>query len=236
MSTEGGYLPSIVLTGVFAGWVFLSLQSRAKANLASRASQLIGAGQLSQAGAVLGETFRGLCVHKAVLLMACHNLAVILQKQGQWLGCWQLCELVRWWAGRGVSGIRVVSEAVRADCSLAMNNLNGAYESLSALSGMSLSVTERLGILQAEIVYAIRAGRSETVMGDLPSKVSLARLMPTEQAGLVHGWLALAAHLSGECARRDWLWLRATLYRPEEELLAAFPGLAEVARAVSTDN
>ena len=227
-------LGSGILIAVCIIWVGLSIQARRKANLTAAASQMIAAGNLDEAREMLSRVCRGLCIHKPVLLMACHNLAVVLQKEKQWLAAWQLCELVRSWARKSNNEIRVLSEAVRAECSLAMNNLAGAYESLSSLSGTTLSITERLGVLQAEITYGIRAGHSDAVMADLPNKVALAGLLPTESAGLAHASLALAAHFARQPARRDWLWRRATLYCPTEELLAAYPVLRPLVQALST--
>ncbi len=222
-----------MLIAVCVIWIGLSIQAKRKANLITTASQLIAAGQLSQAREILSGVCRGLCIHSPVLLMGCHNLAVILQKQRQWAAAWQLCELVRNWARKNNDRIRILSEAVRAECSLAMNNLAGAYESLSVLSGTDLNITERLGVLQAEITYGIRVGGSDAVMADLPNKVALAGLLPTEQAGLAHACLALAAHFAGQSARRDWLWRRASLYCPAKELLAGQPAFRPVAEAVS---
>ena len=71
-------------------------------------------------------------------------------------------------------------------------------------------------------------------MTDLPNKVALASLLPTEQAGKVHAWLALAAHMSKQKARRNWLWQRAVLYCRAEDLLTGQPGLQAIAQAVKT--
>ena len=229
-------LANIILIAVCLVWVWLSIQARRKASLTATATRMIAIGQVSQASGMLVGICRGFCLHKPVVLMACHNLAVILQKQRQWLGAWQFCELVRSWAGKRFSEIRILSEAVRADCSLAMNNLAATYESLSVLSRMSLSVTERLSVLPAEIDYCIRVGRSDVVMTDLPNKVALTGLLPTEQAGIAHASLALAAHLVSQTARRDWLWHRATVYCSEEELLTGRDALQLIAQAVSSAN
>ena len=223
-----------LLVAVCVVWIGLSIQARRKANLTTRASQLIAAGQLSQAREILSGVCRGLCIHKPVLLMACHNLAVILQKQRQWPAAWQFCELVRNWTRKNTNRIRILSETVRAECSLTMNNLAGAYESLSVLSRTDLNISERLGVLQAEITYGIQVGRSDMVIANLPNKVALAGLLPTEQAGLAHACLALAAHFAGQSARRDWLWRKASLYCPARELLAKQPTFGPVAQAVST--
>lgn len=227
---------NIVLIAVCVIWVWLSIQARRKASLTATASRMIAIGEVSQASGMLVGICRGFCLQKPVALMACHNLAVILQKQRQWLGAWQFCELVRSWAGKRLSEIRILSEAVRADCSLAMNNLAAAHESLLVLSRMHLSVTERLGVLPAEIDYCIRVGRSDLVMTDLPNKVALAGLLPTQQAGMAHAYLALAAHFVGQTARRDWLWHMATVYCPEEELLSGRDALLPIAQAVSSAN
>ena len=234
MFADTGSLGNAMLIGVCVVWVGLSIQARRKANLTTTASQLIAAGQLSEAREVLSGVCRGLCIHKPVLLLACHNLAVILQKQRQWLAAWQFCELVRNWARKKTDEIRILSETVRAECSLAMNNLAGAYESLSVLSETSLNITGRLSVLQAEITYSIRVGRSDMVMAEVSNKMALAGLLSTEQAGLAHASLALAAQLAGQAARRDWLWQKAGLYCPAEELLAKNPIFEPVAEAVST--
>lgn len=223
-----------ILITVCVVWMGLSIQAKRKANLITTASQLIAAGQLSQAREILSGVCRGLCIHNPVLLMACHNLAVILQKQREWLAAWQLCELVRHRARKNGSRIRILSEVVRAECSLAMNNLAGAHESLSVLSKTFLNISERLGVLQTEISYGIRVGRSDTIMADLPNKVALAGLLPTVQAGLAHASLALAAHFVGQSARRDWLWRKALLYCPAKELLAEHPAFGAMAQAVTT--
>ena len=94
-----------ILIAVCVIWVGLSIQARRKANLTSTASQMIAMGEIGQAYGMLVEICRGFCLYKSVVLMACHNLAVILQKQGQWLAAWQLCELVRRWAGKKISEI-----------------------------------------------------------------------------------------------------------------------------------
>lgn len=226
----------VILLAVCLSWVLLGIRSRRRAALTATASQLLATGQIEQAGKMLAQTFRGYCLHRPVILMVCHNLAVILQKRRLWLPAWQLCELVRSQNSKRYSELAVACESVRADCSLALNNLPAAYESLLALSRMPLSVTERLGVLLAEITYGIRTGRCEEIMADLPNKVTLAGLMPTEQAGLAHGWLALAAEVAGQAERRDWLWHRCLLYKTADELLDAQPGLKRVAEAVSPDN
>lgn len=233
MFTKESFLGNAMLIGVCVAWMGLSVQAKRKADLTTTASQLIAAGQLSEAQEVLSRVCRGLCVHKPVLLLACHNLAVILQKQQEWLAAWQFCELVRNWTRNKTDEIGILSEAVRAECSLAMNDLAGAYESLSVLSEANLSVTGRLSVLQAEITYGIRVGRSDTVMDTVSDKMALAGLLPTEQAGLAHASLALAAHLAGQPARRDWLWKKAGLYCPAEELLARNPIFEPVAEAIS---
>ena len=217
-----------ILIIVCAVWIILSIQAKRKADQTTAASQMIASGGLAQASGVLVEICRGFCLHKPVALMACHNLAVVLQKQRQWLAAWQLCELVRNWADKRVGEIGVLSEAVRAECSLAMNNLGATYESLSVLSRLELSVTERLSVLPTEINYCLQVGRSDAVMNDLPNKVVLASLLPTEMAGATHASLALAAHLAKQPARSDWLWERAKLYCPAEKLLVERPALQAI--------
>ena len=226
---------NILLIAVSVAWVVLSSLARRKASATGTAGQLIATGQIAQAQQILAGVCRGLCVHKPVLLLGCHNLAVTFQKQGQWLAAWQLCELVRGWARKKYNEIRIMSEALRAECCLAMNNLAGSYESLSVLSGMELSISERLSVLQTEVTYSVRVGHSAGVMADLENKVALAGLLPTSQAGRVHAWLALAADLAKQTARRDWLWRRARIYCPEGELLAASQAFCQVAQAVRAD-
>ncbi len=232
-STNDSVVENSLFIAVCAIWVGLSIQAKRKADLVATASQLIAAGQLSQAKEILSRVCRGLCIHSPVLLMACHNLAVILQKQRQYPAAWQLCELVRKWARKSSNRVRILSEVVRAECSLAMNNLDGAHESLEVLRGTSLNISERLGVLQTEITYSIRVGHNDTIMADLPNKVALAGLLPTEQAGLAHASMALAAHFAGQSARRNWLWRKACLYCPAEELLAGHPTFGPVAQAVN---
>ncbi len=222
---------NVILLGVCIAWVLLSVRARHKAGETTVAGQLIAVGQISQAQEILAGVCRGLCVNKPVQLLACHNLAVTCQRQGYWMGAWQLCELVRASARKKHGEILILSESLRAQCSLAMNNLAGAYESLSVLSAMPLSITERLGFLETEVIYSIRVARSEAVMADLENKVALAGLLPSEQAGMVHAWLALAAQFAKQTARRDWLWEKATLYCPEEQLLARNAGWSLVAQA-----
>ena len=227
-----------ILLGVCIAWVLLSVRAKHKASETTVAGQLIAVGQISQAQEILAGVCRGLCVHKPVQLLACHNLAVTCQRQGYWMGAWQLCELVRASARKKHSEIIILSESLRAQCSLAMNNLSATYESLSVLSAMLLSITERLGFLQTEIIYSIRVGHSDAVMADLENKVALAGLLPSEQAAVVHAWLALAAHLARQTARRDWLWEKATLYCPPEQLLernAAWIPVAQAARLAKSE-
>ncbi|NIA06892.1 MAG: hypothetical protein GWP14_04505 [Actinobacteria bacterium] len=223
-------ISNAILIGVGVVWVALGIRARRKADQTTAASQMIASGGLTQAAGMLLEVCRGFCLHKPVALMACHNLAVILQKQRQWPAAWQLCELVRSWADKRLGELRILSESVRAECSLAMNNLGATYESLSILSRLELSVTERLSVLPTEINYCLQVGQPEAVMNDLPNKVTLAAMLPTQLAGATHASMALAAHAAKQMARRDWLWERATLYCPAEELLAQRPGLQDVAK------
>ena len=224
MQREGN-ISNAILIGVCVVWVGLGIRARRKADQTTAASQMIAAGGLAAASGVLVGICRGFCLHKPVALMACHNLAVILQKQRQWPAAWQLCELVRSWADKKLSELQILSESVRAECSLAMNNLGATYESLSVLSKLDLSVTERLTVLPTEIDYCLRAGRPEAVMDDLANKVTLASMLPTELAGATHASMALAAHAANQTARRNWLWQRATLYQPAKELLSRRPEL-----------
>ena len=225
-----GSISNAILIGVCVIWIALAIRARRRAEQTTAASQMIATGGLPQAAGLLLEICRGFCLHKPVALMACHNLAVILQKQRQWLAAWQLCELVRSWADKRLGELRILSEAVRADCSLAMNNLGATYESLSVLSKLDLSVTERLSVLGTEINCCLQVGHPEAVMDDLANKVTLASMLPTELAAATHASMALAAHAAKQTARRDWLWAKATLYCPAEDLLAQAPGLATIAK------
>ena len=225
-----GSISNAILIGVCVVWVVLGMRARRAADQTTVASQMIATGGLPQAAGMLLEICRGFCLHKPMALMACHNLAVILQKQGHWPAAWQLCELVRSWTDKKLGELRILSEAVRAECSLAMNNLGATYESLSVLSKLKLSVTERLSVLPTEINYCLQVGRPEDVMNDLPNKVTLAAMLPAELAGATHASMALAADAANQTARRDWLWERATLYCPAEELLAQRPGLQAIAQ------
>lgn len=222
---QQGNISNAILIGVCVAWIAMGVQARRKADQATAASQMIATGGLASATGILLDICRGVCLHKPVALMACHNLAVILQKQRQWPAAWRLCELVRTWTGRTLSELRILSESVRAECSLAMNNPAAAYESLSVLSRLQLSVPERLSVLPTEINYCLLVGRPEEVMNDLASKVTLASMLPTELAGATHASMALAAHKANQLSRRDWLWKRATLYRPVQELLSQWPEL-----------
>ena len=225
---------NVMLIAVCVAWLVLSIKAKRKAGAATMASQLIAAGQIDHAQEILADVCRGLCIHKPVQLLACHNLALTCQKQGHWLQAWQLCELVRNSARNKYNEIVILSEGLRAQCSLTMNNLPAAHESLSVLSGMKLSISERLSVLQAETIYSIRVGRSDAVMADLVNKVSLAGLLPSDQAGEIYAWLALAASFSKQAARRDWLWRKATLYCPEEELLSRNQAFSQVGQNVRT--
>ena len=87
-----------------------------------------------------------------------------------------------------------------------------------------------LSVVATEINYCLQVGHPEAVMDDLANKVTLASMLPTELAAATHASMALAAHAAKQTARRDWLWAKATLYCPAEDLLAQAPGLATIAK------
>jgi hypothetical protein len=100
---------------------------------------------------------------------------------------------------------------VRTECALRLSDLASAYEGLSRLHPMQVTLLESLQRLLLRTLYESKSGRHDYVVDQWKQKVLNADLMPQAQCRLMHDLLAASARVTNMPDLAQWLSMRAKL-------------------------
>ena len=114
-----------------------------------------------------------------------------------------------------------------AETALAVNDLYAAHAALTGLVA-PLPLRESLKVLELQTDYCVRIGAWPHAGHDLPAKIEMAELLPTEAAATVQAMLALATRRLGQPQWSAWLTNRVTLLTDTKKLVDRCPVLAEL--------
>ena len=114
-----------------------------------------------------------------------------------------------------------------AEASLAHDDLFAAHAALTGLVP-PLPLRESLKVLELQTDYCVRIGAWPHAGHDLPAKIEMAELLPTEAAATVQAMLALAARRLGQPQWCAWLTRRVALLTDVHSLVQRRPVLREL--------
>jgi hypothetical protein len=192
----------------------------------SRASTLIGMNQLRDAETALAESSGMFALHRGPRLGMLQNLAALRHAQRRFPEAATLAsELLK--QGRLSDPLTRTLRLMLAECSLEMNDLATAHQALSQI-GQQLPVREMLKMLELQVDYCVRVNAWQAALDQLPMKIELAELLPTESAARVQALLALAAKKLGRDDWSAWLKRRVELLTDTRPLVDSREALREV--------
>jgi hypothetical protein len=120
------------------------------------------------------------------------------------------------------------SRLILAESLLEMDDLRGAYDALKELYGYRLSLGEAMRLLQVQLDYLARIGAWEQVLDQMPAKLELAELMPSNAAARVQAVMAMAARKLNRGEWADFLRRRVELLADVQQLAKERPWLWEL--------
>ncbi len=209
---------SILLIVVGAVWVFLSFRSIRSSQLTAVSPALIAAGEFDQAERSIDQSLNSFSLFQTARVMSLHHLAFLRHKQGQFDEAVVLCrELMKTHRNGPVNLVRQ-NQLILADALLEMNDVSGAYGTISSLYQHRLSLIEALNLLQLELNYLARVGNWSQMVQNIASKVQLAELLLPPAAAETQALLAMGAT---RCGLGEW----AGFLKRRVELLCDVPTL-----------
>jgi hypothetical protein len=217
-----------LVLGVIGFWMALGLTSVRRAQLAAMSPSLIAAGRFEEAEQQIDQAIRSFSPFSAAKLRPLHHLALLRHAQRRWQETAIICRAL---LGQRLGTVRGLSNPARlilTDALLEMNDLRGAYESITRLYRERLSLAEVLHLMLLQLDYSARIGAWKSMFENVMGKVQMVELMPTDGAARAQAFLALAA---GRLGREDWAqWLgaRAHLLVDAPRLVAERPVLGEL--------
>lgn len=237
------WLLGAVAVVAVAGLVHLAQVSSRGLSWLNQASQRLDS-DLEQAEALVARGLEGWPLPGSLRLLLYHRLAVIRLRQGRWTETAAICQslleqkpirtgrlaLPAWATISGLNdpvmaSLRVSLWLMLAESCLNLGDLRGAYQALTELHRLRLSLPENLQRLAVQSRYELAAGYPRQALANLPEKIRLAELMPAPVCAQVHAWWMQAAEQAGEKELAVWLRRRLELLGPPRLTSAHFtPG------------
>jgi len=216
--------PAMAL-GAALAWVMLVVRSvRSQQDLLG-VPVLLEHHHQEQADQIIAASLRAFSIFRAPRMQALQHLASIRHEQRRSQDAAALIsELLRY---RLSPTARTSLLLLRAESSLELNDLPAVHAALSSLPPPA-SLGESMKLMQLQTDYCVRVGAWAAALDNLPWKVELAELLPTEDAAWVQGLLALAAQRSNLPEWRAWLQRRAELLGDRATLVQRQPLLNEL--------
>ena len=211
--------------GSGVAWVMLVTRSIRRQQPLLGVPLLIESRQPERADRVIAESLRSFSIFRAPRVQALQHLANIRQGQHRARDAADLAgELLRY---RLSAPTATAMRLLQAESALELNDLHAAHAALSSLESPT-HLAESMKLMQLQTDYCIRTGAWSAALENLPWKVELAELLPTESAAWVQALLALAAKNSNLPEWRTWLQRRSELLADHAALVRRQPMLAEL--------
>jgi len=216
--------PAMAL-GAALAWVMLVVRSvRSQQDLLG-VPVLIEHRQQDQADQIIAASLRAFSIFRAPRMQALQHLASIRHEQRRSQDAAALIsELLRY---RLTPAARTSLLLLRAQSALELNDLPAVHAALSSLPPPA-SLAESMKLMQLQTDYCVRVGAWSAALDNLPWKVELAELLPTDDAAWVQGLLALAAQRCNLPEWHAWLQRRAELLGDRTSLVQRQPMLGEL--------
>jgi tetratricopeptide (TPR) repeat protein len=222
---------SLWSAATFAGlaWVMLTVLSARQVRSANQAAAYLSAGRFDLAEQELTAALRTFSLYRTGKILVCHNLAVVVHGQKNYIAAAELCDGILSLQRRSNPGVGRVCRILLADCRLFLGDTLAAIKALQPLIRRrgELSLGEQLLLLPIELRCAVADGRHEEALRDLPGTIRRAELLDSPRAALVHALLARSCTAMGCGPQAQHLQERAELYHDLNELQKEYAILRE---------
>lgn len=206
-------------------WLTLTIRTVRNQYGLRRVGLLLETRRYEEAEQTLAESLGSFSLFRAPVLQALQNLAALRHQQQQFDQTRLLSsELLRYDA-RPQSSRPV--RLLLAEAALELDDLQTAHATLTQIGGQG-SLRETMKLTELQIDYCVRIGAWPQALENLPWKIELAELLPTENAAHVQAMLALAALKLQRPDWANWLRRRVELLIDPNPLIERRPILREV--------
>jgi|ERR1043166_9081937 tetratricopeptide (TPR) repeat protein len=231
LSSSSFRTQSLWSAATFAGlaWVMLTVLSARQVRSANQAAAYLSAGRFDLAEQELTAALQTFSLYRTGKLLVCHNLAVVVHGQKNYIAAAELCDGIISLQRRSNPGVGRVCRILLADCRLFLGDTLAAFKALQPLirRRSELSLGEQLLLLPIELRCTVADGRYEDAVRDLPGTIRRAELLDSPRAALVHALLAKACKALGREAQGRRLEERAELYHDLSELQKEYAVLGD---------
>jgi len=225
---QGGFGGTFILMGLGVVWFVLSARSARGTQLAVGASPLIATGQFDAAEVQLNEALQSFSIFRGAKLIGLHHLAVLRHAQRRFTDAAALSRALLTQRLGTLESLSKPTRLILAESLLETDDLRGAYEALSGLYKMRLTLNEAVALLAIQTDYTTRTGAWAEVLSGLESKLQLCELMPSDRAAKTLSCFALALKKTGRPADALLQQRRAELLVAPAELVASRPMFKEL--------
>jgi hypothetical protein len=217
-----------VLMAFLGVWLMLSFKSAKPSRLVADSPALISLGRYEEAEASLDLALRSFSMFRTVKLLSLHHLAVLRHKQHRWDEAAKLCRAVLGQRLGGLGSLSKPSQLMLADALLQLDDLSGAHGAITRLYNDRLSLAEALQLMVLQLDYETRIGAWSSAVHGIENKAQMCELLPSREAAVAQGMMALAAKRAGLRAWSDYLRQRVELLADINELCLRKPILKEL--------
>lgn len=219
----------VVVGGSLVVWLILALASIHQSRTLQMARVLLGTGQADNARVWFGRVMTGLSLSSRHQLTACQHLASVFFHNDAHAEVIAICRELLRHRLRGLRHVAVNARLMLADSLLSLDRVGEAYEALRPVYDLPLTLGDRMKLLPVQLWYELSAGRAVCTVESLPEKVRIAELLDSQQAALVHAFLAEACRQRAMTAQSEYLLRRARLYADLGPIIKRYAVLAPIA-------
>ncbi len=217
---------SVILLSAISFWLMLTLHTVRNQQGLRRVGLMIESRRFDDAEQTLAGALGSFSLYRAPVLQALQNLAALRHLQQRFDQTRILsAELLRH-DPRPQSSRPI--RLLLAEAALALDDLHTAHATLTQIGNSGSSLRETLKLTELQIDYCVRIGAWPQALENLPWKIELAELLPTESAAHVQALLALAAMKLHRLDWASWLRHRVELLVDPNPLIERRPILREV--------
>lgn len=210
-------------------WVLLAGRSIRHARSAGAGTALLAAGRLEEAQRKLLEDLGGFTLFPAMKMAAGHHLAVIAHTQKRFADAANICRAILAVGSKALGPLKNASRLLLADSLLMLDDTFGAYDAFRPVYDEQLELHDRLLLLPIELRYELASGHTSWSVKDISSRMTLAELMDSDRAALVHVLLGEACRRQDMHPQSEYLLKRAALYADLTALADKYPVLNSIA-------
>ncbi len=232
MGADSSYLPVAIVFVIALCWIGLNAASTRAWQQVRQLPGLIEADP-EEAEHHLAVSLARWPLQRAVRMLLYHRFALLRHRQQRYAETAAICRAILQRRPGTAQRVQPHLLLMLVESCLAEEDLAGAFDGLTRLHRLPLSLIETVQRMALQTRYEIEAGHHHAALRGLQSKIQLAELLPAPQAGAVHAMFALAAERSERTPLAQWLEQRADLLCGEDGLTAV--GILDVVDPTATD-